>query len=79
VIEGVRHRSDDAASFFVLTHQGLLNCVDPISNIEPAEGAVRPQVTWLIAHERPEMYFLRVCELLPTSRDPFYATEREES
>jgi hypothetical protein len=68
-----------AASFFVLTHQGLLNCVDPISSIEPAEGAARPQVTWLIAHERPEMYFLRVCELLPKSRDPFYATEREES
>lgn len=65
-----------AASFFVLTHQGFLNCVDPASNIEPAEGVARPQATWIIAHERPELYFRRVCGHLPESRDPFHATSR---
>jgi len=65
-----------AASFFVLTHQGFLDCVDPVSNIEQVEGAAWPQVAWIIAHERPELYFLRVCKHVPESRDPFYAMSR---
>ena len=65
-----------AASFFVLTHEGFLNCVDPVSTIEQAEGGARPQVAWIIAHERPELYFHRVCELMPESRDPFFAMSR---
>jgi hypothetical protein len=65
-----------AASFFVLTHQGFLTCVDPASKIDSAEGVPRPQVAWIIAHERPELYFQRVCRHLPESRDPFYATSR---
>lgn len=65
-----------AASFFVLTHQGFLDCVDPVSIIEQVEGGARPQVAWIIAHERPEFYFHRVCELMPESRDPFDAMSR---
>lgn len=74
-----------AASFFALTQRGFLSCVDPDSDSGLPEGSTRRQTVWLIAHERPEMYFKRVCGLLPESGDPFHVTsrsgaaEREES
>ena len=49
------------------------------------QRVVQAYVNWLIAHEQPEVYFRRLCDLLPERRDPFHlaaragaATEREE-
>jgi hypothetical protein len=72
----------DAASFFVVTQQGLLNCVDPAPDAGPTEANVKSQVSWIITHERPEAYFRRVCDILPWSYDPFQmasaTVQREE-
>ncbi len=64
-----------AASFFTQTPRGFLSCVDP----EEPSGA--PRAPWLIAHERPETYFLRICGILPQIGDPFRGTttERKEA
>lgn len=67
-----------AASFFAQTPRGFLSCVDPAPDAGP-ERAAHPPVAWLIAHERPEMYFLRVCGLLPESGDPFHAAGRRSA
>jgi hypothetical protein len=56
-----------AASFFAMTPQGSLRCVEPES--------AAPQ-DWIIAHERPEAYLQRVCNHIAESYDPFAGPAR---
>jgi hypothetical protein len=60
-----------AASFFTMTPQGLLSCVD-----SPPEGESKRE-DWLIAHERPEAYLRRICKLIPESKDPFASVDSQ--
>jgi len=62
-----------AASFFTLTPQGWLICADP------QRPGVSPQASWVIAHERPEAYLQRICDMTPVSRDPFAPTPGKDT